>query len=118
MKVVSKVDSNGKIVYSSEIINDIIESALYSVEGVAKLSPTNSKVNRKYRKGIRVDSVGDNVYIDVFVKLQYNVSVRDVSYRIQQSIKDTLESMTDFNIKDINVHVIDVELESPSNIDK
>lgn len=116
MKIVSKNDNNGKVVYSSDIIDAIIESALYSVEGVAKLPATNSKVNRKYRKGIRVDSVGDNIYIDVFVKVYYNVSVRDVSYRIQQNIKDTLESMTDFNIKDVNVHVIDVELDLPVSV--
>jgi len=109
MKVVAKSDKNGKVVYSSDILNSIVQCAAEEVEGVVKYQPGLSKINKKFKNGVKIESVGDFIYIDVFVKLQHNVKVKEVSFKIQESVKNTIESMTDFKIKDINVHVVDVE---------
>ncbi len=113
MNVVSRTDKNGKVVYSSDILNSIVQCAAEEVEGVVKNSQ-NSKINKRYKNGVKVESIGEYVYIDVFVKLYHNVKVKDVSYLVQESIKNTVESMTDFKVKDINVHVVDVEFATVS----
>lgn len=116
MKVVTKHDEKGKVMYTSDIINAVAKCALEEIEGVAKVGASGSKVSRRYRSGVKVDTVGDMIYVDVFVKLYDNVSVKDVSYTIQRTIKNTLETMTDFKIKAVNVHVVDVEHQKKEKI--
>lgn len=107
MKVVNRFDETGRLVYSSDIIRDIVDCALNEVDGVVKYTE-NSK---QARESIKVEQVGDEMFIDVYVKLRYNVEVSDVASSIQSTIKNTIESMTEFKVKDVNVHVIDVEFE-------
>lgn len=107
MKVVNRFDESGRLVYSSEIIRDIVDCALSEVEGVVKY-PENSKLSRE---SIKADYIDDEVYIDVYVKLAYNVEVSDVASSIQSTVKNTIENMTEFKVKDVNVHVIEVEFE-------
>lgn len=107
MKVVNRFDESGRLVYSSEIIRDIVDCALGEVEGVVKY-PANSK---QARESIKTELVDDEVYVDVYVKLAVNVEVSDVASNLQSTIKNTIESMTEFKVKDVNVHVIEVEFE-------
>lgn len=107
MKVVNRFDETGRLVYSSDIIRDIVDCALNEVDGVVKYIE-NSK---QARESIKVEQVGDEMFIDVYVKLRYNVEVSDVASSIQSTIKNTIESMTEFKVKDVNVHVSDVEFE-------
>ena len=107
MKVVNRFDETGRLVYSSDIIRDIVDCALNEVEGVVKYIE-NSK---QARESIKVEQAGDEMFIDVYVKLRYNVEVSDVASSIQSTVKNTIESMTEFKVKDVNVHVIDVEFE-------
>ncbi len=107
MRVVNRFDETGRLVYSSEIIRDIVDCTLSEVEGVVKY-PANSK---QARESIKTEIVEDEVYVDVYVKLAYNVEVSDVASNLQNTIKNTIESMTEFKVKDVNVHVIEVEFE-------
>ena len=107
MKVVNRFDESGRLVYSSDIIRDIVDCALNEVDGVVKFIE-NSK---QARESIKVEQVGDEMFIDVYVKLRYSVEVSDVASSIQSTIKNTIENMTEFKVKDVNVHVIDVEFE-------
>ena len=107
MKVINRFDASGRLVYSSEIVRDIVDCALGDVEGVVKY-PDNSK---QAKDAIRVEVVEDEVFIEVYVKLAYNVEVSDVASNIQSTVKNAIENNTEFKVKDINVHVIDVEFE-------
>lgn len=107
MKVVSDKDQNGKVVYDSTIARDIVECALGDVAGVV-LFPTGSK---QAKDSIKVEQINDDMYIDVYVKLHHTASVRETASKIQYTIKNTLETMTEFKVDSVNVHVIDVEFE-------
>ena len=107
MKVINRFDGSGRLVYSSEIIRDIVDCALGEVTGVVKY-PLNSK---QARDSIKVDVVEDEAFIEVYVKLAYNVEVSDVASSIQSTVKNAIENNTEFKVRDINVHVIDVEFE-------
>ena len=45
---------------------------------------------------------------DVFVKVKFGYSVRDVAFRVQENIKSSVESMTEFKVMAVNVHVVGV----------
>ena len=107
MKVVNKFDESGRLVYSSEIIRDIVDCAPNEVEGVVKYLAGSKQA----RESVKTEYVDDEVYVDVYVKLAYNVEVSDVASNIQSTVKNTIENMTEFKVKDVNVHVIEVEFE-------
>ena len=102
MKVVTKQDGTGRLVYSSDILRDIVDCAL----GEVKYADNS----RQAKDCIKIDQYGDSVHVDVFVKLLCTVEVSDVASRLQNTIKGTIESMTEFKVKDVNVHVVDVEV--------
>ncbi len=104
MKVVNKVEESGRLVYNSDIIRDIVACALHEIKGIIMYEP-NSKQDRD---SIKVDQVNDEVYVDVFVKLRYDVEVNDIASTIQSTIHSTIEAMTEFKVKDVNVHVLDI----------
>lgn len=105
MKVVSKQDGTGRLIYSSEILADIVHCALDEVKGVVR-----AQDSRKISDDVRIEQIGDRIEVDVFVKLLWTVEVSDVASRLQNTIKSTIESMTEFRVKDVNVHVIGVEV--------
>ncbi len=104
MKVVNKGDDSGRLVYNSDIIQDIVACALTEISGIIMYEPNS----RQARDSIKVDQVNDEVYVDVFVKLRYDVEVNDVASTIQNTIHNTIEAMTEFKVKDVNVHVLEV----------
>ena len=107
MKVVTKRDATGRLVYSSEILRDIVDCALGEVNGVVKFADGSKQA----KESIVIEQINDEMHIDVFVKLLHNVEVSDVASNIQNTVKETIENMTEFKVKDVNVHVIDVEFE-------
>ncbi|MDD4291363.1 MAG: Asp23/Gls24 family envelope stress response protein [Clostridia bacterium] len=108
MKVVAKTDKNGKVVYSTAILSSIVRYATDEVKGVVPYG-SESKSGKRNSQGTKIETVGDFIYIDVYVRVFDNVKVKDVSHSVQESIKNTVESMTEFKVKDINVHIVDVE---------
>jgi uncharacterized alkaline shock family protein YloU len=57
-------------------------------------------------KGVDVVFKDDKVTADVFVYLEYGVSIPKVSLEIQKSAIEQLKFMTDIDISQINVHVV------------
>lgn len=91
--------SNGTITYNSDIVNSIVAIAVQEVEGVYSLTPN---------KGIRLYFEKDGVYVNVSVIVKYSNSIPELAFRIQQSIKQVVESMTKYRIAKVDVHVQDV----------
>jgi len=112
MKIVSKQNGQGKTIYNSDIVCQIVKCAFEEIQGAELASPKNSAVSSRYGKGIKMETVGDVLHIDVFVKQCHFVNVRDTAFKIQQNIKNSLETMTDFKVGDINIHVIDVDFDN------
>lgn len=92
-------NGNGTINYNSDIVYSIVEIAVQEVDGVYSIMPN---------KGLRLDFEKDGVYVDVSVTVKYSNRIPDLAFRIQQSIKQAVESMTKYRIVKIDVHVQDV----------
>ncbi|MCM1043834.1 MAG: Asp23/Gls24 family envelope stress response protein [Corallococcus sp.] len=107
MKVITKKDELGKVVYDSKIIWNIVDCALSEVKGVIKY-PVQSK---QWLESIKVDNLGDEIFINVFVKLHASVNVKETASDIQSTVKNALENTYGFKVHEVNVHVIDVEFD-------
>ncbi len=101
MKMNPHQKEKGKVVYNVGILRNIVELAVAEVEGTMP-----SEQNKK--SGISLYIERDGVYVDVSVAVQYGYNVPELAYRIQQSVKQSVENMTHFKVAEVDVHVLDV----------
>lgn len=110
-RLTSNNKENGKVVYSKGILRDIVSNAVAEVEGTVQ--NTAGKKN-----GISFFVEKDGVYVDVSVSVRYGYNVPELAYRIQQSVKQSIENMTSFKVAEVDVHVLDVNFDEPAPTEK
>lgn len=91
----------GKITYNSSIVSGIVALAIGEVEGVSLLSSKN--------KGIKLSFEKQGILADISVKVESTAKVSALAFKIQQSIKHNVESMTSYKVSKVDVHVTDVD---------
>lgn len=100
-KLTSNNKESGKVVYNVGILRNIVEIAVAEVEGTMQ--------NAQGRKnGISLFVEKDGVYVDVSVSVKYGYNVPELAYRVQQSVKQSVENMTSFKVAEVDVHILDV----------
>ena len=92
---------NGKVVYNVGILRNIVALAIAEVEGTV---PEEQDTKR----GISLYIEKEGVYADVSVVVKYGYNVPELAYRIQQSVKQSVENMTRYKVAEVDVHVLDV----------
>ena len=104
----------GSLTYKRNVVLSIVKLATQEISGIASLSTKGFSVvkrilNKSYHRGVIIEfGEDDDVYVDVYVNVLFGYSVKDVAFRVQENIKSSIESMTDFKVASINVHVIGV----------
>ncbi|GAF39724.1 hypothetical protein FC83_GL000873 [Agrilactobacillus composti DSM 18527 = JCM 14202] len=113
-------DGRGRIEIAPEVLEIILGIAANQIDGVYEMRGTLAnninawfgRVNRG--KGVSVKIDGDNLVVDVYVYLNYGVSVPKVAIAIQQTLKEQLLYMTDLQLDEVNIHVVGLVSEKPS----
>ena len=93
-------DKDGKVVYNTGIVRGIVFLAISEVEGAQPLLGKKSGISLYIEK--------DGIYADVSVIVKYGYNVPELAYRIQQSIRQNVENMTNYKVAKVDVHVEDV----------
>ena len=86
--------------YNAGIVQNIVELAVAEVEGTVP--------NQGKRGGISIFLEKEGVYVSVSVVVKYGYNVPELAYRIQQTVKQSVENMTNFKVAQVDVHVQDV----------
>lgn len=90
----------GKITYNPNIVRGIVALAINEVEGVSLLNSKN--------KGVKLSFEKQGIVADISVKVNSDCNVSSLAFKIQQSIKHNVESMTKYRVAKIDVHIQDV----------
>lgn len=110
----------GKVEIAPEVIEVVSSIAAAEVEGVATMrgnfaTGVAEKLGRKsHGKGVKVDLGEDGISVDVYVIMNYGISIPTVAKKIQENIYQTLKTMTAIDLSAVNVHVVGVQLEQQS----
>ena len=99
-KLTSDNKQSGKTIYNAGIIHNIVALAVAEVEGTVP--------NPEKKNGISLFIEKDGVYADVSVVVKYGYNIPELAYRIQQSVKQSVENMTRFKVAEVDVHIQDV----------
>ncbi|MBP5651634.1 MAG: Asp23/Gls24 family envelope stress response protein [Clostridia bacterium] len=114
---VNTSNAYGKITISNEAIASAVSHIALDCYGVIdlvsqKFSDNFSEIFKKkpQNKGVKIITVNNRIYIDLFVILKYGVSIATVTENLKSAIKYGIESFTGMIIDSVNVNVVGVRV--------
>ena len=113
----SEVSGNVKI--SDEVIATIAGIAAEEIKGVAGMYGTFAEgiaeklgAKKSFSKGIKVEVTENTVTLDLDIIIDYGTKIPDVSWEIQENVKNNIETMTGLSVEKVNIHVEGVSFEN------
>ena len=113
-------NNKGKITCDRKILLSIISLAAKEISGVSELvdTPTTKLkriINKNDSKGVKLKVLPNGkLIIDVYLKVFNGTSIPDISFRVQENIKNNVSSMVEMKTGKINVHIVGVDFISNS----
>jgi len=109
--------SHGSIRIADEVVSIIAGLATIEVEGMAGMSGgfvggiAEILGKRNLSKGVKV-AVGEReTAVDLYVIMDYGISIPDVAAQVQQNVKSAIENMTGLEVVQVNIHVQGIKLQ-------
>ena len=107
---------SGKTTIAPEVLITIVRLTTLDVPGVCRMGNLPSGVNRlfhrKYGDGVRININDDIVSIDLYIILENDINIRDVSRRVQEQVTRSISDMVGMQVGYVNVHIVDIEFTS------
>ena len=61
-------------------------------------------------KGVKVSTLDDRIYIDIYVMIKFGVSISAVAESLKQTVKYAVEDFTGMIVDTVNVNIVGVKL--------
>ncbi|WP_079530242.1 Asp23/Gls24 family envelope stress response protein [Halobacillus hunanensis] len=107
----------GNVEIAPEVIEVIAGIAVSEVAGVASMrgnfaSGVVERLGKKnHGKGVKVELAEDGILIDAYVVMDFGISIPDTAKKIQDNTSQALKNMTALEIKEMNVHIVGIQME-------
>jgi len=102
----------GTIRIADEVVEIIAGLAASQVEGVAGMSgglvgdiAEMLGRGKNLSKGVKVEVGEEEAIVNLYLIVDYGVSIPEVSLKVQAAVKEAIESMTGLKVVETNVHV-------------
>ena len=112
-----KNDANiGEVKIADEVVAIIAGLAAMEVEGVASMAgnATRDLISqlgmKSLSKGVKVDVLDGIVTVSLTLNLLYGYGVKDISVKVQEKVKSSIENMTGLEVADVNIRVAGVKV--------
>jgi uncharacterized alkaline shock family protein YloU len=104
--------TNGKTTIAPEVLLTIARLTTLDVPGVNRMGNTpggaNRLFNRRFGEGVRIDIDDDIVSAEIYIILDNDVNIRDVSRMVQQNVSRAISEMVGMRVGRVNVHIEDI----------
>ena len=103
---------------ADEVVAIIAGLAATDVKGVASMAGniTNDLVGKlgmkNLSKGVKVTVLEGVVTVDLSLNIAYGVNILDISKKVQDKVKSSIESMTGLEVADVNINIASVDMEN------
>lgn len=104
----------GKTTMAPEVLLTIANLTALGIEGVNRMSTRLGVVNRLLRRGhqnngVYVEITDNQVNANLYVVLNKDVNIHEVSKTIQNKVGRAILDMVGMDIGEINIHIEDIE---------
>ena len=110
--------TGGSLQISSEVVEKIAWHAAEEVEGVKRVSAPQTTTKALLdkltpTKPVRVEIKSDVADIEVALVVDYGTKIPEVSEKVQQNVKDSVQNMTSISVAKVDVVITGVEAAQP-----
>lgn len=106
----------GEVKISNDVVGTIANIAASEIRGVKGLSGgiagdiAEMFGKKNQSKGVKVNAEEKSVELDLNIIVDFGIRIPEVSWKIQEAVKTSIEAMTGLNVKVVNVHVVGVNM--------
>ena len=93
----------GQVKISNEVIVTIAGLAALEVENVETITTITDKLLKN--NGVKIQIEDEQIILDIYVNIEFGESIPDTAFKIQENVKNTVETMTGLEVSTVNVHV-------------
>lgn len=109
--------SGGSLQISTEVIEKIASHAALEVDGVCEVAPPVSGAKAVWGrltqpKSVQVELKDDVADISVSIVVAYGAKIPEISERVQQNVKDSIQNMTSISVARVDVIIVGLSVES------
>ena len=114
---IQDVGGIGEVKIADEV-TIIAALAATEVEGVASMGGniTNELVSKlgmkNLSKGVKVTVLEGAVTVDLTLNIDFGKNILDVSRKVQDKVKTSIENMTGLEVADVNIRIAGVDMEN------
>lgn len=100
---------------NTEVLEKMAEMAAIEIEGVTGLAKKaidlkGAVKNKNAFKGVKAENVNGAIKLNVYICVDRNAHIKDVAEKVQQNIKDKIQTMTGTAVTQVNVNIADVKI--------
>lgn len=112
-----EIVENGQIKIADEVVGIIAGLAATEVKGVAGMSGgiaggiAEILGRRNLSKGVKVQVGDSEATVDLYIIVEYGAKIPEVSWKVQESVKEAVETMTGLNVVEVNIHIQGVNIQ-------
>ena len=93
----------GQVKISNEVIVTIAGLAALEVENVETITTITDKLLKN--NGVKIQIDEEQIILDIYVNIEFGESIPDTAFKIQENVKNTVETMTGLEVSIVNVQV-------------
>jgi uncharacterized alkaline shock family protein YloU len=104
--------STGKTTLTHDVLLTIARMSALEVEGVKRMAPIKGSVNSLFGHGldgVRMVVEDNNVIVDLYLILESDINIREVSRSVQQTVARAIVEMTGLEVGHVNIHIEDID---------
>ena len=108
----------GNVNISEDVIVTISNIAANEIEGVAGVYSGIADPlleifrGKKFNKGVSVVLEEEKISVTIIIDVEYGRIIPEVAKKVQENVKNAIESMTEREVNEVNVHVHGVVIKS------
>lgn len=108
----------GTVKIANDVVAMIAGLAATEVDGVSAMvgNITNELMGKvgmkKQTKGVKIDILDGNVSVELAVTLEYGFNIPTTCNKVQEKVKNAIETMTGFKVSDVNIRIVGIKMAS------
>lgn len=95
-----------------EVLLTIARLSALGVPGVARVEPAPGGVDRLFRRGlrdgVRIAVKNQTVTVDVYLVVEHDRNVREISRAAQAAVARAIQEMVGMDVLAVNIHIEDI----------
>ena len=109
-------DNRTELSINTEVVRKMAEIAALEVEGVKNISKKSIDLKGALKaktpfRGVLVESINGAIEININISVAKGAHIKTVAEKVQENIKDKVQTMTGAAVTKVNVTIADITIE-------